>query len=89
LNSPLSWHTYTIEKTSGQIKMFVDGAQTGLWKQGDPTWFTSIFEANKKWAMITNLQIGGHRGDPNSSTDWSGDKTTLQLDYVRAAHTCT
>lgn len=83
LSSPLSWHTYTIEKTSGRIVMFVDGKQTGLWQQGDPSWFNQMFEAGKKWNMITNLQIGGARGNPNSSTDWSGDKTTLQVDYVR------
>lgn len=80
---PLAWHTYTIEKSQGKIVMFVDGVQKGQWLQGDPSWFNSIMEGGKKWAMIMNLQIGGHRGSPSSATNWTASKTALQIDYVR------
>jgi beta-glucanase (GH16 family) len=80
---PLAWHTYVIEKTPGKIEMFVDGQRTGLWQQGDPTWFNSYFESGKKWALILNLQVGGHRGSPSSATDWAADKTALKIDYLR------
>jgi beta-glucanase (GH16 family) len=79
---PRGWHTYVIEKTPGKIEMFVDGQRKGLWQQGDPSWFNSIFESGKRWSMIMNLQIGGHRGSPDSSTAW-GEKTALKIDYVR------
>jgi beta-glucanase (GH16 family) len=79
---PRGWHTYVIEKTPGKIEMFVDGQRKGLWQQGDPTWFNSIFEVGKKWRMIMNLQIGGQRGSPDSTTQW-GSKTALRIDYVR------
>lgn len=80
---PLGWHTYTIEKTPGRILMFVDGQQKGSWSQGDPTWFNTYYEAGKSWVMIMNLQVGGHRGSPSTSTNWTGDKTAMQIDYVR------
>lgn len=80
---PLAWHTYTIEKTQGKILMFVDGVQKGQWQQGDPTWYNTFFESGKRWAMIMNLQIGGHRGSPNTTTNWAADKTAVQIDYVR------
>lgn len=80
---PLGWHTYVIEKSAGKIEMFVDGQRKGLWQQGDPTWFNSYFESGKRWAMIMNLQIGGHRGSPNASTNWAADKTAVKIDYVR------
>jgi beta-glucanase (GH16 family) len=80
---PLGWHTYVIEKKRGEIAMYVDGKLTGTWRQGDPTWFNTYYEAGKRWSMIMNLQIGGHRGSPDSRTDWSADKTALQIDYVR------
>ncbi len=83
---PRGWHTYVIEKTRGKIEMFVDGSRTGTWRQGDPSWFNTYFEAGKRWAMIMNLQIGGHRGSPTWQTNWSGDRTTLQVDYVRTWH---
>ncbi len=79
---PLGWHTYTIEKTAGQIAMFVDGKLTGTWKQGDPSWFNSIFESGKSWRMIMNLQIGGARGNPDSTTNWAADKTAVLIDHV-------
>src|SRR5690606_16615137 len=79
---PRGWHTYVVEKTKGKIEMFVDGQRKGLWQQGDPSWFNSTFESGKKWRMIMNLQIGGHRGSPDSTTKW-GEKTRLRIDYVR------
>ncbi len=81
---PLDWHIYTIEKTQGKIMMFVDGVQKGQWLQGDPSWYNTYFESGKKWAMIMNLQIGGQRGSPSSSTNWTGTKTAMQVDYVRS-----
>lgn len=82
-SDPTGWHTYTIEKTKGKIVEYVDGKQTALFYQGDPSWFNTYYEAGKKWSMIMNLQIGGHRGAPDSTTNWSLDKTALLIDYVR------
>lgn len=80
---PLAYHTYVIEKTRGRIEMFVDGQRKGLWQQGDPDWFNSVFESGKRWNIIMNLQIGGNKGLPDSRTNWAADKTAVRIDYVR------
>ncbi|MGL5809182.1 MAG: glycoside hydrolase family 16 protein, partial [Nocardioides sp.] len=78
------WHTYTIEKKPGSITIWTDGRQTAQWKQGDPQWFNQYYESGKRWHMRVNLQIGGTWGGlPDGSTDWSGDKTTMMVDYIR------
>ncbi len=78
------WHTYVVEKRPGSITMWTDGVQTARWTQGDPSWFNQYYEANKRWELRVNLQIGGSWGGlPDATTDWSGDKTTMMVDYIR------
>ncbi|MGL4339282.1 MAG: glycoside hydrolase family 16 protein [Rhodoglobus sp.] len=78
------WHTYTIEKKPGSITIWVDGVQTAQWKQGDPQWFDQYYESGKRWNLRVNLQIGGKWGGlPDSSTNWSGDNTTMIVDSIK------
>lgn len=82
---PLAWHVYTIEKTPGQIKMWVDGEHTATFKSGDPVWYDRYYEAGKRWNFRTNLQVGGVWGGlPDSTTDWTPSKTAMEVDYLRA-----
>jgi beta-glucanase (GH16 family) len=83
-SDPLGWHTYTIEKTKGQIVEYVDGKQTAHFDQGDPSWYNTYYEAGKRWSLIMNLQVGGPRGAPNSTTNWAADKTAILIDHIYA-----
>jgi hypothetical protein len=80
---PTAWHRYVIEKTPGKIVMWVDGIKTATWTSGNPGWFDQYYEAGKRWNLRVNLQIGGSWGGlPDSTTDWSGDKTTMQIGHI-------
>lgn len=77
------WHVYTIEKTKGKMVMWVDGIQTAKYDSSNPTWYSSYYETSKRWNLRVNLQIGGTWGGlPDGSTNWSGDNTSMQLDYI-------
>jgi hypothetical protein len=82
VGDPLDWHIYVIEKTKGQMVMYVDGVKTATFKSGSPTWFDTYYEAGKTWNLRVNLQIGGARGVPDATTDWSADKTAMRVDYI-------
>lgn len=78
------WHTYVLEKTPGAITMWTDGVKTASWSQGDPSWFDQYYEAGKSWNIRVNLQVGGSWGGrPDGTTNWSGDNTTMLVDYIR------
>jgi len=77
------WHTYTVEKVPGSITMWVDGVQSAHWSAGDPEWFSSYYDAPKRWTLRVNLQVGGSwGGPPDASTDWSPDRTAMLVDHV-------
>lgn len=77
------WHTYTIEKTPGHIKMWVDGHLTSDFSAASASWFNQYYEAGQQWNLRVSMQIGGNYGLPDSGTNWSGDNTTMQLDYIK------
>lgn len=78
-----AWHVYTVEKTPGRLRMWVDGEPTATWGSGDPPWFDRYYEAGKHWNLRVNLQIGGSWGGlPDGSTRW-GEGTTLFVDSIR------
>lgn len=76
-----AWHTYTIEKTPGNIKMWVDGHLTSHFTADSAPWFNQYYEAGLTWELRVCLQIGGSYGLPDSTTDWS--HTTMELDYIK------
>ncbi|GGD05230.1 hypothetical protein GCM10007231_00010 [Nocardioides daphniae] len=78
------WHTYTIEKTPGKIVMWVDCVKTAEFTNANPTWYNAYYDVGDRWNLRINLQVGGTWGGlPDASTDWSGDKTAMQLDYLK------
>ncbi len=79
------WHTYTMEKVAGRITMWVDGIKTSEFTPRNPSWYNKYYEvAGRRWNLRVNMQIGGTWGGlPNASTDWSGDKSAMQVDYIR------
>lgn len=80
---PTAWHTYVIEKTPGTLVMWVDGVITATWTSGDPSWFDQYYEAGKRWNLRVNLQIGGSWGGlPDATTDWTPDRTAMQIDHI-------
>lgn len=82
---PLAWHTYTLEKTPGQIKMWIDGEHTATFKSGDPSWYDTYYEADKRWVFRINLQVGGKWGGlPDQTTDWTPHKTAMEVAYLKA-----
>lgn len=81
--SPTQWHTYTIEKTPGHIRMWVDGYLTSDLSAASASWFNQYYESGLHWNLRVCLQIGGTYGLPNSSTNWTGDNTAMQLDYIK------
>ncbi|MEZ5095574.1 MAG: glycoside hydrolase family 16 protein [Nocardioides sp.] len=80
---PAAWHTYVIEKTPGRIDMSVDGIATHSWTSSSPSWYDAYFEAGRTWNLRVNLQVGGARGLPDASTDWTPDLTAMKLDYIK------
>lgn len=75
------WHTYRVEKTRGLIKMWVDNVLVATFTSGDPTWFNQYYEANKKWHLRVNFNIGGRwNGMPDGTTNWSGAQ--MKVDYI-------
>ncbi len=79
-----AWHTYTIEKVPGRITMWVDGVETSRFSTGSPSWYKQYYDAGKSWNLRINMQIGGsYGGQPDSSTDWSPNKSDMELDYIR------
>ncbi len=84
VTSSTGWHTYTMEKVPGRITMWVDGVKTANFTASSPNWYKKYYEVGKRWNLRVNLQIGGSWGGlPNSTTDWSPDKTAMQVDYIR------
>jgi hypothetical protein len=82
--SATAWHTYTMEKVKGRITMWVDGVKTSEYTPANPTWYNTYYEAGRRWSMRVNLQIGGKwAGSPDSTTNWSGDNSAMQVDYIR------
>lgn len=79
---PTGWHTYLVEKTTGQIKMYVDGVLTDTFNSQAPSWFSDVFDQGKTWNMRVNVQVGGPRGLPDATTDWSPDKTAMLVDHI-------
>jgi beta-glucanase (GH16 family) len=78
------WHTYTIEKVKGRITMWVDGVKTSEYTPANPSWYSAYYDAGKTWTMRVNLQIGGKwAGQPDSTTNWTGDNSAMQLDYIK------
>ena len=77
------WHTYVVEKTKGEIRMWVDGTQTALFNTSNTPWFNTYYEVGKRWSLRASLQIGGGQGLPDSTTDWAPDKTAMLVDYIR------
>lgn len=83
-SSATDWHTYVIEKVRGRITMWVDGVKTSEFTPANTSWYNQYYETGKRWNMRVNLQIGGQwGGSPNSSTDWSGNKSAMQVDYIK------
>ncbi|MET0819385.1 MAG: glycoside hydrolase family 16 protein [Aeromicrobium sp.] len=77
------WHTYTVEKTPGRIRMWVDGKLSSEFTASSVPWFDRYYEAGRRWNLRVNLQVGGSYGLPDASTSWSSDHSVMQLDYVR------
>jgi beta-glucanase (GH16 family) len=80
---PSGWHTYVVEKTPGQIVMWVDGVKTAEFNATNTSWFDTYYEAGKRWSLRSSLQIGGSHGLPDDTTDWAPDKTAMVLDHVK------
>lgn len=86
------WHTYVIEKTPGQMKMWCDELLFGTWLSTDTNsvWlagtYAQYYEApGVRWALRCTMQIGGPHAEPNpdASNDWSIDASTMLIDYIR------
>ena len=78
------WHTYTIEKTPGKTRMWVDGVLTATFTSTSPSWYNAYYEVGKSWTMRINMQVGGTWGGlPDSTTDWSPDKTAMLIDDIK------
>ena len=80
--SATDWHTYTVEKTKGQIRMWVDGRLTSTFNRSTASWFDPYYEAGKQWSLRICLQVGGSDVRPDDSTDWS--RTTMKIDKIQA-----
>lgn len=77
------WHTYTIEKTPGKIQMWIDGQATLSATSSSLNWFNTAFESGHGYNLRCNLQIGGSwPGEPDASTDWSGDNMAMFVDSI-------
>ena len=75
------WHTYVIEKTPGQIVMWVDGIKSATFNKANTPWFDTYYEIGQRWTLRSSLQVGGNDDElPDSTTDWS--KTSSYLDHV-------
>lgn len=82
--SATGWHTYTMEKTPGKIVMWVDCVKTAEYTNANPSWYSAYYDVGDRWNLRINLQLGGQWGGlPDSTTDWSPDKTAMEVDYVR------
>jgi beta-glucanase (GH16 family) len=81
LGAATDWHTYTIEKTPGQIVMWVDGIKSSTFNRSNTPWYDTYYEAGTRWSLRSSLQVGGSDDElPDATTDWS--KTSSYLDYV-------
>jgi beta-glucanase (GH16 family) len=82
-SNPWGWHTYRVEKTPGLIRMWVDDTLAATFSSGDPSWFDRYYEANKKWNLRVNFNVGGRwNGMPDRTTNWSGAQ--MKVDYIHA-----
>lgn len=81
-DDPAGWHTYVVEKTPGEIRMWVDGVETALFDDSTTAWFGSYYEAGKRWSLRVSLQVGGGQGLPDAATDWSPSTTAMLVDYI-------
>lgn len=91
-SDPLGWHTYTIEKVKGKTTMYMDGKVYLVVTSASPSdkfnavgWYDRLYEQTaRRWDLRVNLQIGGSWGGlPDSTTDWSPDKTSMEIDYIK------
>ncbi|GGU41482.1 glycoside hydrolase family 16 protein [Nocardioides albus] len=77
------WHVYSMVKTPGSIRMWVDGVPTATFKSGEPSWFDRYYEVGKSWNIRINLNVGGDwNGMPDHTTDWSASESVMHLDYI-------
>ncbi|MEI7055304.1 glycoside hydrolase family 16 protein [Nocardioides sp. CCNWLW239] len=77
------WHTYSMEKTPGSIKMWVDDVPVATFTSGDPSWFDTYYEVGKRWNLRVTLNVGGEwNGMPDHTTDWSASESVMHLDYI-------
>lgn len=77
------WHTYSMEKTSGSIRMWVDDVLVADFGPGEPSWFDTYFDVGKTWNLRVTLNVGGEwNGLPDSTTDWSESTSVMQIDYI-------
>jgi hypothetical protein len=79
--SATDWHTYVIEKTPGQIVMWVDGIKSSTFNRSNTPWYDTYYEVGTRWSLRSSLQVGGSDDElPDATTDWS--KTSSYLDHV-------
>lgn len=73
------WHTFAVEKATGVLKFYVDGAM--VWDASSVPWRAEIFDNARAWNIRHCLQVGdGWGGQPTASTDFS---KTFDTDYIR------
>jgi hypothetical protein len=83
ISNPTGWHTWTVSKTRDLIVMYCDGREVARWTPSDRAWKDSAFESGKRWALWSNLQLGGSwAGNPDGSTSFSGMDSTMQIDHI-------
>lgn len=74
-----TWHTFAVEKDTGLLKFYVDGAL--VWDASAVPWRQEIFDNNRAWHFRHCLQIGdGWGGMPDANTDFT---KTYDTDYIR------
>lgn len=80
-------HRYTIEKTPGQIKVWIDDdvEHASVFSSSDKDWWNEIMEApGRTWYPRITLQVGAGSGKavvPNPDASWS--ESSLEVDSLR------
>lgn len=73
------WHTFGVEKDTGLLKFYVDGAL--VWDASSVPWRAEIFDNARGWHFRHCLQMGDSwGGQPTSATVLS---QTYDTDYIR------
>lgn len=80
----LGWHTYTVAKTPGHLRMWVDGVRTADFDASTTSWYNRYYEAGKRWDMRICLQVGGWDVRPDGTTNWSADTSSMKVARIRA-----